>query len=101
MRPRRASSGTRGGSSENPRSRSTSGISARDRKSTRLNSSHSQISYALFCFKKTNSPNYAFSSAHVQDPQHGGPPSEQIRLSNALKNVSLVLQYSGHSPPLC
>src|SRR2546427_3987982 len=24
----------------------------RDRKSTRLNSSHSQISYAVFCFKK-------------------------------------------------
>src|SRR5260370_7659092 len=29
-----------------------------DRKSTRLNSSHTLISYALFCFKKTNiSPN--------------------------------------------
>src|SRR2546430_3171514 len=27
-------------------------ISARDRKSTRLNSSHSQISYAVFCLKK-------------------------------------------------
>src|SRR2546430_7148700 len=27
---------------------------ARDRKSTRLNSSHSQISYALFCLKKKN-----------------------------------------------
>src|SRR2546430_13696267 len=27
----------------------------RDRKSTRLNSSHSQISYAVFCLKKTNS----------------------------------------------
>src|SRR2546427_12184967 len=26
-----------------------------DRKSTRLNSSHSQISYAAFCFKKKNS----------------------------------------------
>src|SRR2546430_9378502 len=26
-----------------------------DRKSTRLNSSHSQISYAVFCLKKTNS----------------------------------------------
>src|SRR2546430_13706191 len=26
----------------------------RDRKSTRLNSSHSQISYAVFCLKKTN-----------------------------------------------
>src|SRR2546421_7754197 len=25
---------------------------ARDRKSTRLNSSHDQISYAVFCFKK-------------------------------------------------
>src|SRR2546430_4150106 len=27
-------------------------FSGRDRKSTRLNSSHSQISYAVFCFKK-------------------------------------------------
>src|SRR5688572_32586714 len=27
---------------------------ARDRKSTRLNSSHSQISYAVFCLKKKN-----------------------------------------------
>src|SRR2546430_11659706 len=27
-------------------------ITARDRKSTRLNSSHSQISYAVFCLKK-------------------------------------------------
>src|SRR2546427_5867631 len=29
---------------------------ARDRKSTRLNSSHSQISYAVFCLKKKNIP---------------------------------------------
>src|SRR2546430_13052655 len=28
------------------------GIGAGDRKSTRLNSSHSQISYAVFCLKK-------------------------------------------------
>src|SRR2546430_1569408 len=28
------------------------GLRARDRKSTRLNSSHSQISYAVFCLKK-------------------------------------------------
>src|SRR5688572_31018556 len=27
-------------------------VSSRDRKSTRLNSSHSQISYAVFCLKK-------------------------------------------------
>src|SRR2546427_11240031 len=28
------------------------GLSVQDRKSTRLNSSHSQISYAVFCLKK-------------------------------------------------
>src|SRR6266478_285983 len=28
------------------------GVRRRDRKSTRLNSSHSQISYAVFCLKK-------------------------------------------------
>src|SRR2546427_5461385 len=28
------------------------GLADRDRKSTRLNSSHSQISYAVFCLKK-------------------------------------------------
>src|SRR2546430_10543601 len=30
----------------------------RDRKSTRLNSSHSQISYAVFCLKKKNNREY-------------------------------------------
>src|SRR2546430_11714536 len=30
------------------------GLFERDRKSTRLNSSHSQISYAVFCLKKKN-----------------------------------------------
>src|SRR2546430_3113459 len=34
------------------RSSSTSAAAALDRKSTRLNSSHSQISYAVFCLKK-------------------------------------------------
>src|SRR2546430_7317408 len=29
-------------------------VIVRDRKSTRLNSSHSQISYAVFCLKKKN-----------------------------------------------
>src|SRR5256886_13315573 len=37
----------------------------RDRKSTRLNSSHSQISYAVFCLKKkkTNSIRYRETTA--------------------------------------
>src|SRR3712207_8218398 len=29
-----------------------------DRKSTRLNSSHANISYAVFCLKKTNTPHH-------------------------------------------
>src|SRR2546427_4104946 len=33
------------------------GVHARDRKSTRLNSSHSQISYAVFCLKKKKKHN--------------------------------------------
>src|SRR2546422_5413345 len=33
-----------------------------DRKSTRLNSSHGYISYAVFCLKKKNSP--SFTIAH-------------------------------------
>src|SRR2546421_8070284 len=37
-------------------------LTSRDRKSTRLNSSHDQISYAVFCLKKKNS--------HSADQQH-------------------------------
>src|SRR6478672_13001286 len=33
---------------------------ARDRKSTRLNSSHDQISYAVFCLKKKKKKKYPF-----------------------------------------
>src|SRR5258708_23672549 len=33
------------------------GVLVRDRKSTRLNSSHQIISYAVFCLKKKNSDN--------------------------------------------
>src|SRR5256886_9261258 len=41
------------------------GLPALDRKSTRLNSSHSQISYAVFCFEKnkTNGPTTSVSDS--------------------------------------
>src|SRR5205085_12346767 len=45
---RSAGEATRSSRSERRRARDTSS----DRKSTRLNSSHSQISYAVFCLKK-------------------------------------------------
>src|SRR2546430_4749483 len=35
-----------------------------DRKSTRLNSSHSQISYAVFCLKKKKQHNASISDDH-------------------------------------
>src|SRR3712207_8389779 len=37
-------------------------ILAQDRKSTRLNSSHATISYALFCLKKKTNPTHEYTS---------------------------------------
>src|SRR2546430_7374369 len=49
----------------------------RDRKSTRLNSSHSQISYAVFCLKKKKQRNLPVSSAshHLSTFMHSTAPS--------------------------
>src|SRR5438270_4378153 len=44
----------------------TDRLSAGDRKSTRLNSSHSQISYAVFCLKKKT----ALSANHSSPTMH-------------------------------
>src|SRR2546430_5034638 len=38
----------------------------RDRKSTRLNSSHSQISYAVFCFKKKKKQKTKTQAEHIK-----------------------------------
>src|SRR2546430_6540960 len=46
----------------------TAPASAVDRKSTRLNSSHSQISYAVFCLKKNKTP----TLVSVQPVSHDG-----------------------------
>src|SRR3712207_7895505 len=37
----------------------------KDRKSTRLNSSHANISYAVFCLKKKNNPPPQFTSTAI------------------------------------
>src|SRR2546430_3934740 len=41
-----------------------------DRKSTRLNSSHSQISYAVFCLKKNKQRTFDFFTPVPRLPQH-------------------------------
>src|SRR3712207_7457160 len=38
---------------------------AGDRKSTRLNSSHANISYAVFCLKKTTSPSTSLTACQL------------------------------------
>src|SRR2546430_11788657 len=61
----------------------TCGMSG-DRKSTRLNSSHSQISYAVFCLKKKKKPTslatltlrdpLTVDSASLSGPEHPATP---------------------------
>src|SRR3989442_8600417 len=53
-------------------------FSKRDRKSTRLNSSHVRISYAVFCLKKKNATRRERCRAAitVQESRNGGPTKE-------------------------
>src|SRR2546430_10147560 len=44
--------------------RLSAGVREEDRKSTRLNSSHSQISYAVFCLKKKKKKNHRCMAAN-------------------------------------
>src|SRR2546430_6418479 len=52
-------------------------IPAQDRKSTRLNSSHSQISYAVFCLKKKKSPQPALQPP-IRLPDHHALPCRPL-----------------------
>src|SRR5437868_11069253 len=51
-----------------PPSVETDGVDSRDRKSTRLNSSHVSISYAVFCLRKkqNNHPQYSLINRLVR-----------------------------------
>src|SRR5438552_6824458 len=57
----------------------------RDRKSTRLNSSHQIISYAVFCLKKKKKENLASSSRDPSSPDRYTP------------GVAKQLSYQAHS----
>src|SRR2546430_5652355 len=64
-----------------------------DRKSTRLNSSHSQISYAVFCLKKkTTKP-----SALGNQPRTGGDDSLSWRIHMARHGCLRPCTAAGHS----
>src|SRR2546430_7868409 len=58
-----------------------------DRKSTRLNSSHSQISYAVFCLKKKKKQKYEVSVKQAHDHTH---PTKQPTLPDGACFTSVV-----------
>src|SRR5215813_14552171 len=49
-----------------------------DRKSTRLNSSHVRISYAVFCLKKKNT-----KSSHITDKKQNNPKKNKIKTNKS------------------
>src|SRR5256886_10136715 len=55
-----------------------------DRKSTRLNSSHSQISYAVFCLKKQTHLSHRPPTGSTGAAQHDGLPDRDHRLAAGL-----------------
>src|ERR1039457_4469364 len=87
-------------------------MSAIDRKSTRLNSSHLVISYAVFCLKKQSEKN---PLAQIRNPEHAGarfkkpahhklstlPPAFAMFCSADLLNPcarSVLFKYKGPPP---
>src|SRR2546430_8846091 len=50
----------------------------RDRKSTRLNSSHSQISYAVFCLKKKKTRGFSVEIAYAYSAQNNQVPQPSV-----------------------
>src|SRR3712207_7047969 len=54
-----------------------------DRKSTRLNSSHANISYAVFCLKKKKTTFALAASSRYTADSHPNPCARRIRLAAA------------------
>src|SRR2546430_10228047 len=74
-----------------------SSATAIDRKSTRLNSSHSQISYAVFCLKKKN-----YRAADVIDLLNDGrcdPACLSVGGAGRAVNMLLLVSDSSYAVP--
>src|SRR5207245_5714453 len=68
------------------------GRCTRDRKSTRLNSSHGSISYAVFCLKKKNTTQYGceWTRKALADAQIGEEARAEILHRNAAAMLASV-----------
>src|SRR5256886_3806765 len=74
---------------------------ARDRKSTRLNSSHSQISYAVFCLKKKKTHTVLRCFAHaLQFPDARYHFSPHVGGNRAGALCTALHSFAAHSPRL-
>src|SRR2546427_8309535 len=71
----RGTAGIRGRTLHQCSAKNGYGVRAQDRKSTRLNSSHSQISYAVFCLKKKKKKTYPLQSQPFSLTQHQSLPA--------------------------
>src|SRR5207249_8719616 len=67
-----------------------------DRKSTRLNSSHVSISYAVFCLKKKNKSSTTTNGEHHRQKAHGilclvsNPPQRQLNVIPDVTHQEIV-----------
>src|SRR5256885_12446478 len=84
---------------------------SRDRKSTRLNSSHLVISYAVFCLKKKKKPTFSLSSQtlppngsstpHYSDTPLHSRPSSTAPTPHIISTRSSTLPVAFHSRSHC
>src|SRR5205085_3106334 len=70
----------------------------RDRKSTRLNSSHSQISYAVFCLKKKKDRHHVRSRHRIAEGQRLSPPVGPTHAQAPCRKRLLHRQRCGREP---
>src|SRR2546430_13197213 len=71
----------------------------KDRKSTRLNSSHSQISYAVFCLKKKNKPSVHNVSPRSLTPSVPRLVDPLVDLQGAVESLSSIVHAATETPP--
>src|SRR5256885_5169954 len=73
-------------------------LAAQDRKSTRLNSSHLVISYAVFCLKKKNKHAADADPTPLDPDRRGGTRREQPQSSGRYRSASLCGLVRGDCP---
>src|SRR2546430_11923654 len=90
------SSGSRSGNLPS-RESDSSRLVIRDRKSTRLNSSHSQISYAVFCLKKKKKKSFKHVVATTMfKPTRSATTTYSSYISVAILVATFVLAAASH-----